>query len=71
MQQENKGTSPAQSGTGGQTQNTGSEQGRLPDSVEKRNDEVSNDISHVDQQEGQMNNGTLGGNFDAADTQSA
>jgi hypothetical protein len=71
MQQENKNNTPAQSGTAGQPQQTSNEQGRLPDSAEKRTEEMSSDISHVDQQEGQMNNGTLGGNFDTAGTQSA
>jgi hypothetical protein len=71
MQQDNKSNAPAQSGTAGQPQQTDNEQGRLPDSAEKRTEEMSSDISHVDQQEGQMNNGTLGGNFDAGGTQSA
>lgn len=40
------------------------EQGRQPDAAQQPA-EQSNDISQVDQQEGQMNNGELGGNFNA------
>jgi len=41
------------------------EQGRQPENSETTA-EKSTDISQVDQQEGQMANGELGGNFDTA-----
>ena len=48
---------------------TSNEQGRVPDQAPTT--ESSNDISQVDQQEGQMDNGELGGNFDASDANTA
>lgn len=47
---------------------TSSEQGRQPENTPQASAEQSNDISQIDQQEGQMNNGTLGGNFDAPES---
>jgi len=44
---------------------TSREQGRQPESAQEPAPETSSDISQVDQQEGQMNNGELGGNFDS------
>jgi len=42
------------------------EQGRVAGSNQQTDAEGTADISQVDQQEGQMNNGELGGNFDKA-----
>ena len=36
-----------------------------------RDEEIKADISHIDRQEGTMNNGVLGGNFNAAENESA
>jgi|GEM_PF-2393195 len=35
--------------------------------VQKQNAESRRDISEIDQQEGDMNNGAVGGNFDTSD----
>ena len=45
---------------------TSAEQGRQPQENATSQAEISSDISHVDQQEGQMNHGETGGNFDVA-----
>lgn len=42
----------------------GAEQGRQPQDAQQAPTEQGGDISQIDQQEGQMNNGELGGNFD-------
>ncbi|HUQ97504.1 MAG TPA: hypothetical protein VM010_07555 [Chitinophagaceae bacterium] len=42
------------------------EQGRVETNAPKTAGEKDADISQVDQQEGQMNNGELGGNFEIA-----
>lgn len=47
---------------------TSAEQGREPDSAQQTASEPNTDISHVDRQEGEMNRGELGGNFEASDT---
>ncbi|HUP12863.1 MAG TPA: hypothetical protein VM187_11635 [Niastella sp.] len=61
MEQHDKQDEPQQAE---QKQNTG--QGRVPDSQAQPVEGQEEDISQVDQQEGQMENGRLGGNFDAA-----
>jgi hypothetical protein len=47
--------------------NTSPEQGRQPGGPQQTATEQNADISNVDQQEGEMNHGELGGNFDATD----
>lgn len=46
--------------------NVSPEQGRVAGSNQQTNDEGTADISQVDQQEGHMNHGELGGNLDNA-----
>ncbi len=46
-------------------QRTNSEQGRLPEAATQASENKNEDISQVDEQEGAMDNGELGGNFDA------
>lgn len=48
-------------GASGVKENESSEQGRVAGSQQPAAKEKSSDISQVDQQEGQMNNGELGG----------
>lgn len=47
--------------------NTSPEQGRQPEGPLETATEQNVDISNVDQQEGEMNHGELGGNFDETD----
>lgn len=48
---------------------TSPEQGREPDNAQQTiASQPAADISQVDQQEGDMKHGELGGNFDATDT---
>ena len=63
MEQSKNGQPPPQ--TGKEIENANSnEQGRQQPA------EKTNDISHVDQQEGQMQNGELGGNFNEPESRS-
>lgn len=68
MEQAKNGQATQQPETGA-GKATGNEQGRQPESAQQTA-EQSEDISQIDQQEGQMNNGQLGGNFDASDNSS-
>jgi hypothetical protein len=60
--EQNKNAQPQQTGSGAE-KTTGTEQGRQPDAPQRTATEPDSDISQVDQQEGQMDNGELGGNF--------
>jgi hypothetical protein len=50
--------------------NTSPEQGRVAGSNQPAEEQKA-DISHVDRQEGQMDNGELGGNFNKTETKGA
>jgi hypothetical protein len=65
--EQHKNDQAAQPAESGVEKMTSQEQGRQPENGEQTAAEQSNDISQIDQQEGQMNNGQLGGNFDAPD----
>lgn len=53
--------------TGNDVKTTASrEQGHQPERAQEPAPEDSSDISQIDQQEGQMNNGELGGNFNTS-----
>jgi hypothetical protein len=68
--EQHKNGQPQGAGTNAQN-GSSAEQGRKPDAPEQSTSEQTDDISYIDQQEGQMNNGELGGNFDMGDTGSA
>jgi hypothetical protein len=65
--EQNKNAQPQQTETVAERP-TATEQGRQPDTTQQTASEPNADISQVDQQEGRMNNGELGGNFNTAGT---
>ena len=66
QQKRNENNQATESGANNTTSN---EQGRVPE--QEHPSENSNDISQVDRQEGQMDHGELGGNFDTSNANTA
>ena len=66
--EQNKNAQRQQTGDSAE-KNTSTEQGRQPEATQQTASDPNSDISQVDQQEGRMNNGELGGNFNTAETQ--
>lgn len=73
MNQDTNNKQPNEALAGNENKSGIQEKGRIQGSGDPalENENNKRDISYIDQQEGSMNNGALGGNFDAPDTSKA